>query len=73
MIQFIDFHDDIDFMAALFYNDILNNVDIYEIAIHLTNKIFVIYIINSRCHITEDFSAISMQLPNYQASHPTGQ
>ncbi|MDR1220650.1 MAG: hypothetical protein LBK73_13705 [Treponema sp.] len=39
MIQFIDFYDDIGFMSALFYSDMLNNVDIYKIANHLTNNI----------------------------------
>ena len=38
MIPFLDFYDDIDFMIALFYNHMLNNVDIYEIAIQLNNK-----------------------------------
>jgi hypothetical protein len=39
MIQFIDFYDDIGFMAALFYSDMLNNADIYKIANHLANKV----------------------------------
>jgi hypothetical protein len=39
MIQFTDFYDDIGFIAALFYNDMLNNMDIYEIANRLTSKI----------------------------------
>jgi hypothetical protein len=39
MIQFTDFYDDIGFMVALFYTDMLNNADIYEIANHLTNKV----------------------------------
>ena len=35
----LDFYDDIYFMAALFYNDLLNKEDIYNIANHLTNTI----------------------------------
>jgi hypothetical protein len=38
MMQFTDFYDDIDFMIALFYNRMLSNADIYEIANHLNNK-----------------------------------
>ncbi|MDR1217991.1 MAG: hypothetical protein LBK73_00085 [Treponema sp.] len=38
MMQFTDFYDDIDLIAALFYCDILNNTDIYKIANHLNNK-----------------------------------
>jgi hypothetical protein len=38
MIQFSDFYDDIDFMVALFYNRMLSNADICEIANHLNNK-----------------------------------
>jgi ethanolamine utilization cobalamin adenosyltransferase len=39
MIQFTDFYDDIDFMIALFFNCMLNNADIYEIANRLTSKV----------------------------------
>jgi hypothetical protein len=35
----LDFSDDIYFMAALYYNDLLNKNDIYNIANHLTNTI----------------------------------
>ena len=35
----LDFSGDIYFMAALFYNNLLNNVDIYNIANHLTNTV----------------------------------
>jgi hypothetical protein len=38
MIPFTDFYDDIDFMAALFFNDMLNNAHIYEVASRLHNK-----------------------------------
>ncbi|MDR1180059.1 MAG: hypothetical protein LBK44_06105 [Spirochaetales bacterium] len=38
MMQFIDLYDDIDFMIALFFNGMLNNADIYEIANRLNNK-----------------------------------
>jgi hypothetical protein len=37
-IQFSCFYDDIDFMIALFFNRMLNNAHIYEIANHLNNK-----------------------------------
>jgi hypothetical protein len=40
MIQFSDFYDDIDFMIALFFNGMLNNAEIYEIANCLNNKTF---------------------------------
>jgi hypothetical protein len=42
MIKFTatDFYNDIGFMAALFYNNMLNNVDIYEIASYLNNKTY---------------------------------
>jgi hypothetical protein len=39
MIQFECFYDDIDFMAALFYNNILHKSYIFEIANYLTKKI----------------------------------
>jgi hypothetical protein len=39
MIQFSDFYDDINFMAAMFYRNLLDSMYIYEIANHLTNKI----------------------------------
>jgi hypothetical protein len=38
MIQFSDFYDDIDFMLALFFNGMLNDADIYEIANRSNNK-----------------------------------
>ncbi|MDR1219572.1 MAG: hypothetical protein LBK73_08180 [Treponema sp.] len=38
MMQFTDFYDDIDFMSALFFNYMLNDADIYEIANRLNNK-----------------------------------
>jgi hypothetical protein len=38
MIQFSDFYDDIVFMVALFFNYMLNDADIYEIANRLNNK-----------------------------------
>jgi hypothetical protein len=38
MIQFTDFYDDIDFMIALFFNYMLNDAEIYEIANRLNNK-----------------------------------
>ena len=39
MIQFSDFYDDINFMAAIFYCNLLDNMYIYEIANHFTRKI----------------------------------
>jgi len=36
--QYLDFYDDIGFMAALFHNDMLDNADIYEIANRLNKK-----------------------------------
>jgi hypothetical protein len=39
MLQFSDFYDDINFMAAMFYRNLLDSMYIYEIANHLTNKI----------------------------------
>jgi hypothetical protein len=38
MTQSSDFYDDVDFMIALFFNRMLNNADIYEIANRLNNK-----------------------------------
>ena len=38
MIQFTEFYDDIDFMIALFFNRLINDTDIYEIAKRLKNK-----------------------------------
>jgi hypothetical protein len=37
-IQFSNFYDDIDFMAAMFYSNLLDSLYIYEIAAYLTNK-----------------------------------
>jgi hypothetical protein len=39
MIQFTDFFDDINFIAALFYSNLLDSMYVYEIANHLTRKI----------------------------------
>jgi hypothetical protein len=39
MMQFSDFYDDINFMAAMFYSNLLDGMYIYEIAKHSTNKI----------------------------------
>jgi len=36
--QLVNFYNDIGFMAALFYIDMLDNVDIYEIASHFNSK-----------------------------------
>jgi hypothetical protein len=38
--QLVNFYNDIGFMAALFYNNVLDNVDIYEIANHLNSKTY---------------------------------
>jgi len=39
--QLTDFYNDIGYMAALFFNDRLDNADIYGIASHLNSKISV--------------------------------
>jgi len=54
MITFTKFYNDYEFMAALFYNDMLDSEDIYKIADLLTNKISDNELVNILLHKPND-------------------